>query len=121
MSNLGLLINGKWQEGSGPVLESTNPYTQERVWSATTANSDDVDHAISAARSAFVDWARTSFEQRVALVERFKEQLQTNTEALADAIGKETGKPLWESRTEVAAMIGKVGISIQAYNDRTGS
>ena len=121
MSNFGLLINGNWQKGSGPVLESTNPYTQELVWSAETANSDDVDRAVSAARSAFTSWARTSFDDRVALVERFKEQLQNSTEQLADAIGKETGKPLWESRTEVAAMIGKVGISVQAYNDRTGA
>lgn len=121
MSNTGLLINGEWRQGSGPVLESTNPYSKELVWSGATANSDDVDRAVSAARSAFAAWARTSFEERVALVERFKDQLQAKTEELADAIGKETGKPLWESRTEVAAMIGKVGISIQAYHDRTGS
>lgn len=121
MSNTGLLINGEWRQGSGPVLESTNPYSKELVWSGATANSDDVDRAVSAARSAFAAWARTSFEERVALVERFRDQLQAKTEELADAIGKETGKPLWESRTEVAAMIGKVGISIQAYHDRTGS
>jgi succinylglutamic semialdehyde dehydrogenase len=36
-------------------------------------------------------------------------------------IGRETGKPLWESRTEVATMVGKVDISVRAYHARTGS
>ncbi|OPX53958.1 N-succinylglutamate 5-semialdehyde dehydrogenase, partial [Oceanospirillum multiglobuliferum] len=39
---------------------------------------------------------------------------------MAHAIGRETGKPLWEARTEVAAMAAKVGISITAYHERTG-
>lgn len=120
MTTLSLMINGQWTEGAGLVFESTNPFTDELVWSGPSANSDDVEAAVSAARQAFAVWGRTSFEERVAVVERFKQQLQENTEALAAAIGEETGKPLWESRTEVAAMIGKVGISIQAYQDRTG-
>jgi succinylglutamic semialdehyde dehydrogenase len=53
-------------------------------------------------------------------VEAFGKELEANKERLAHQIGLETGKPLWESRTEVAAMIGKIGISINAYHDRTG-
>ncbi|NIF67404.1 succinylglutamate-semialdehyde dehydrogenase, partial [Burkholderia sp. Cy-647] len=41
-------------------------------------------------------------------------------EALAAAIGRETGKPLWEARTEVATMAAKVEISITSYHERTG-
>ncbi|MGL5285779.1 MAG: succinylglutamate-semialdehyde dehydrogenase, partial [Aeromonas sp.] len=33
----------------------------------------------------------------------------------------ETGKPLWETRTEVAAMQGKIAISIKAHSERTGT
>ncbi len=36
-------------------------------------------------------------------------------------IAEETGKALWESRTEVAAMIGKIAISKQAHQERTGT
>ncbi len=35
-------------------------------------------------------------------------------------IAKETGKPIWETRTEAAAMAGKIATSIRAYHDRTG-
>jgi acyl-CoA reductase-like NAD-dependent aldehyde dehydrogenase len=41
-------------------------------------------------------------------------------EALATLISRETSKPLWETRTEVQAMMGKAGISIEAYSERTG-
>jgi succinylglutamic semialdehyde dehydrogenase len=40
--------------------------------------------------------------------------------ALATLISRETSKPLWETRTEVQAMIGKAAISIEAYHERTG-
>ena len=50
-----------------------------------------------------------------------RDRLEAHKEELAHQIGLETGKPLWESRTEVAAMIGKIGISVKAYNDRTGT
>jgi succinylglutamic semialdehyde dehydrogenase len=41
-------------------------------------------------------------------------------ERLATLISRETSKPLWETRTEVQAMIGKAAISIEAYHERTG-
>jgi succinylglutamic semialdehyde dehydrogenase len=47
--------------------------------------------------------------------------LKTNTEQFAQVIAEETGKALWESRTEVAAMVGKIGISIKAHAERTGT
>src|SRR3546814_18671066 len=40
--------------------------------------------------------------------------------SLASLIAREVGKPLWEARTEVTAMIGKVELSIRAYAQRTG-
>ena len=40
-------------------------------------------------------------------------------ERFAELIARETGKPLWEARTEVAAVINKVEISVEAYAERT--
>ena len=40
-------------------------------------------------------------------------------EPFADLIARETGKPLWEARTEVEAVVNKVDISVAAYADRT--
>lgn len=120
MSQLGAFIAGQWHHCSGPSLSSHNPFNGELVWQANSANSDDVSRSVEAAREAFSSWGRTAFDERVALVEKFKECLQARSEELAIAIGKETGKPLWDARTEVGAMVGKVAISQQAYLDRTG-
>ena len=41
-----------------------------------------------------------------------------HAEVLAELISRETGKPLWEARTEVDAVVAKVDISVQAYAER---
>lgn len=115
-----LYINGLWLHGHGKPLESVQPVTGETVWDGISANVEDVDAAIREAREAFPGWARLTFEERQSVVEAFAAQLEENREELARQIGLETGKPLWEARTEVAAMIGKIAISVKAYKDRTG-
>lgn len=114
------LLGTEWQAGSGPLFQSIQPVSREVVWEGNAATIDDVNKAVRAARSAFPDWRRQSFDDRKAIVEAFGRQLEDHREDLAELIARETGKPLWESRTEIGAMIGKIAISIDAYNDRTG-
>ncbi|SFR45573.1 succinylglutamic semialdehyde dehydrogenase [Marinobacter gudaonensis] len=116
-----LFIDGLWLQGHGSVFESVQPVTGDTLWDGESANLEDVDAAVREARNAFLKWQRKSFAERQAVVEAFGELLETHKEELAHQIGLETGKPLWESRTEVAAMIGKIGISVKAYHDRTGT
>src|SRR5690554_6829501 len=115
-----LYINGLWIQGHGAPLESLQPVTGETVWDGNSASVEDVDAAVREARAAFADWKRKSVAGRQTVVEAFAGLLEAHKEELAHQIGLETGKPLWESRTEVAAMIGKVPISINGYNQRTG-
>ncbi|MDC0662491.1 succinylglutamate-semialdehyde dehydrogenase [Marinobacter sp. SS21] len=115
-----LYIHGLWLDGHGPALQSTQPVTGDTVWQGDGASVDDVDAAVRAARQAFPAWRRTPLAQRKRIVTAFGRQLEAHKEALARQIGLETGKPLWESRTEVAAMIGKIVISNQSYDERTG-
>ena len=115
-----LFIGGSWRPGQGDRLVSVQPVGGETVWEGPMAGQADVDTAVVAARDAFRAWRKVSLDERRGTIERFAQLLEQHKENLADAIGAETGKPLWESRTEVAAMIGKVAISIKAYGDRTG-
>ncbi len=114
------LIDGQWCSSRGPDFDSRNPVSGAVLWSGTEADADTVNAAVSAARQTFHGWKRTPLDERLALVQRFKEALENSHEDLAFTIGSETGKPLWESRTEVAAMIGKIDLSIKAYHERTG-
>ncbi|GAB7525508.1 succinylglutamate-semialdehyde dehydrogenase [Paraburkholderia sp. 2C] len=115
-----LLIDGSWTAGTGAAFASRDPGTNGIVWEGNGASADDVERAVMSARRAFAHWSATSFEARCAIARRFAALLSERKEALAATIGRETGKPLWEARTEVAAMAAKVDISIQAYHERTG-
>ncbi len=68
---------------------------------------DDVQAACAAARAAFYPWSHRPLAERIDVVQRFAALLETHKEALATLISRETSKPLWETRTEVQAMIGK--------------
>ena len=121
MSHAAQFINGQWVEGQGELFSSLNPAKNDVIWQASAADANQVDIAVNAAREAFYLWTDLSFEDRLAVVKRFAEQLTQNKEQLAEAIALETGKPLWETATEVGAMIGKVAISEKAYLERTGT
>ena len=115
-----LFIDGEWQSGSGPSFQSLNPCTQATLWKGNAANSHDIGRAIESARLALPEWSNTSFESREKIVKAFQSILKENQQALAEVIAMETGKPIWESLTEVNAMAGKIDLSIDAFHNRTG-
>lgn len=115
----GQYINGRWQKGNGTTLESINPAYGRLLWQGFNATEEEIKEASQAARHALHTWAATSFEQRAELMHAFSKQVEQRREELADLISQETGKPLWESHTEVNAVIGKINLSILAYKERT--
>lgn len=114
-------INGQWLAGEGKEMQSNNPANGEVIWQGKAALPAQVDAAVMAARNAQFDWFMLGFEGRQAIVEAYRAELEANKADLAEVIAQETGKPRWETATEVAAMIGKVGLSITAYHKRTGT
>jgi succinylglutamic semialdehyde dehydrogenase len=102
-------------------MHSLNPATGETLWTGSAADAAAIDAAFIRARVAFEAWCDTPFEIREALVLRFAALLQEHKNRLAEIIARETGKTLADSQGEMAAMIGKIAISIRAYHERTGS
>jgi succinylglutamic semialdehyde dehydrogenase len=117
----GQLINGQWQAGHGAQFASVNPANNQVVWQGNGADAEQVDAAVKAARVAFYQWSALPLAGRLKIVQAFADQLTTNSEIMARLIAEETGKALWESRTEVGAMTGKIAISIRAHEERTGT
>jgi succinylglutamic semialdehyde dehydrogenase len=97
-------------------LTSHEPATGELLWNGTAG---DVDAEVAAARVAQPAWAALAMTSRVEVLRRFASRLTSDGEPLADLIARETGKPLWEARTEVESVAAKVEISIKAYTERT--
>lgn len=96
---------------------SYEPATGAELWRAPVGN---VDEAVERARRAWPAWAAKPLATRIELCRRFANEVRKEAENMADLIARETGKPLWEARTEVEAVINKVDISVTAYADRTG-
>lgn len=116
-----LLIGGEWRVGRGDRLVSTNPATGAVVFEGAGASADDAALAVAAARKAWLGWADAGLDARIEVVRRYKAILQERADVIARAISEETGKPLWETKTEIGSMAGKVDISIRAVTERTGS
>ena len=96
---------------------STEPATGNQIWRGKAGNVDAVmERALAAKRG----WGRESVSRRMEFMRRFANQVLKHAEPFAELIARETGKPLWEARTEVEAVKNKVEISITAYLERTG-
>jgi len=120
MINNACYINGQWILGRGKEFSSINPADSSVEWQGRAADSEQVIEAAEAARNALDAWMDLGYEKRAEIVCQYAELLKDNTQALAEMISREMGKPLWDSLTEVGAMVGKIALSEKAYQQRSG-
>jgi succinylglutamic semialdehyde dehydrogenase len=111
-------IDGHARPGTGEPFASLDPAEGSVVWRGNAASKADVDAACRCARRAYPTWENTSLEHRAEHLRAFARVLETSTAPLAETISRETGKPLWESRTELQSMVAKIEISIAAHAAR---
>ncbi|QIK95456.1 succinylglutamate-semialdehyde dehydrogenase [Sphingomonas sp. HDW15A] len=97
---------------------STEPATGGEIWSGETG---DAAAEVATARAAWPAWAAHSLSYRIEALRRFANEVRSREQTFADLIARETGKPFWEARTEIASVINKVEISANAYLERTPS
>ena len=116
-------IAGQWRPGSNDanLIESKNPATGDIIWAGYSAQQSDVDDAMQAAHQTFPAWARLGVDERIKLLRNYQEVIKQRQDEIGLTISDETGKQRWEAKTEVATMIGKVDLSIAAYEQRTGT
>jgi succinylglutamic semialdehyde dehydrogenase len=79
---------------------------------------DHIDSVISSASKGFETWKKLSFEERIGYLKKYQEIVRLKKEEIAMALALEVGKPLWEARTEAAALDSKVSVTITDSYDR---
>lgn len=99
------------------VLISIEPASGEEMWRGPVS---DIDAAVAAARRAWAPWAGRALTERIEVLRAFSNTVRRDGDMLAELIAREAGKPLWEARTEVDAVVAKVDIAVGAYAERTG-
>ncbi len=97
-------------------LLSFEPATGAQIWSGPVG---DAAAEVAAARAAWPEWAAQAVMFRVETLRRFANIVRAREQDFADLIARETGKPFWEAKTEVGAVINKVEISVDALGERT--
>ncbi len=99
----GNYIGGDWVETSGGWVEGRDPATGELVSRTARATTQDLGHAVEAAREAFDSgaWSSKRPSDRAKVLREITERLRAGTESLAVLLTLETGKPLADSRGEL--------------------
>jgi len=101
------LIGGKPVSGKSELESRISPATGSKIFSWQGVSSSEVDEAVSIARHCLIssDWAKSTGRDRSRILRRASQIMETRCESIAQVITLETGKPIRESRGEVAAMV----------------
>ena len=96
-------LNGEWVGAdSGAVFEVTNPATGAVLARVPDMLEGEARRAIEAAAAAWPAWAAKTAKERAVVLRKWYELIMANQEDLAVIMTSEQGKPLSESRGEVA-------------------
>lgn len=87
-------INGDWQSPStNDTIDVINPANSALCAQTPSANIEDVDKAIAAAKNAFVSWSATTSAERSQLIIAIADEMQHRKEDLTSAISTSMGCP----------------------------
>jgi succinate-semialdehyde dehydrogenase/glutarate-semialdehyde dehydrogenase len=108
ISNKGLLksgayVNGKWIDSdTGTTYPVNNPATGELLAECASCGTAETRRAIEAAEAAMPAWRKRSAKDRAGILRKWFNLMMENQEDLARIMTAEQGKPLAESRGEIA-------------------
>ncbi|WP_136247749.1 NAD-dependent succinate-semialdehyde dehydrogenase [Halomonas borealis] len=94
-------IAGQWRDAERRFAV-TDPATGETLAEVPDLDADDAREAVAAAEATWPAWRQQTAKQRATLLRRWFDAIMTHQESLARLMTLEQGKPLTESRGEVA-------------------
>lgn len=99
-------------------IKKTSPSdTDSKLWKCPI-HYPHVDNVLDSSVEGHKLWRKTDLDERIQKLKNFQEVVQGKADQFAEAISLEMGKPLWEAKTEAAALAGKVKVTIEDSLDR---
>ena len=95
-------VNGQWTTEGTASFEVMNPANGETLATVADGNVIMTKKAIKAADRAFKLWSKTTAKYRASILEKWNDLIIAHSDELADIMTLECGKPLAESKGEVA-------------------
>ena len=118
-------ILGNYYDGAFNLPATTGPFAVENIikracpadtglnlWE-TPVDYRDVDRVVESAIAGFKTWKKLTQEDRNNYIRVYQAEVKKRQEEIALAIAYETGKPLWDSRTEAASIVSKVNVTLE--------
>jgi succinate-semialdehyde dehydrogenase/glutarate-semialdehyde dehydrogenase len=97
-----LFIDGAWRSAADAGRVTINdPATGEFVGSSALAGREDVDIAVAAAGRALPLWSAVHANERAKILHRASDLIAERVDAIADALTREQGKPIPDSKKEI--------------------
>ncbi|HET8692070.1 MAG TPA: NAD-dependent succinate-semialdehyde dehydrogenase [Steroidobacteraceae bacterium] len=96
-------VDGAWCDAAGgATLPVRNPATGDALGTVPAFGAADTEKAVAAAHRSFPAWAATTAKERAVLLRRWHDLVMLNAADLAKLMTAEQGKPLAESKGEIA-------------------
>ncbi len=96
-------VNGQWADAdSGETIEVTNPVDNSVIGTVPRMGAAETRRAIEAAEVAQKEWRKLTGKERATILRKWFNLMMENQEDLAILMTTEQGKPLSESRGEIA-------------------
>lgn len=111
---LGDYINGEFvtsEERSGIIDDKSPADLNDHIMDVPFLY-DNVDKACHIAKNEYPKWARKTQLERNECLNRLKELFINHESEMAEAIARDTGKPLWEAMTEAKALSQKIDVTL---------
>jgi len=100
-------VNGQWRDASsGLSISVLNPATQHKLGTVPSLSKEEIVATVDAAHVAQPAWAAKTAKERAVLLRRWHDLMMANQDDLATLMTAEQGKPLAESKGEIAYAAG---------------
>ncbi|MBO0927523.1 aldehyde dehydrogenase family protein [Staphylococcus sp. 30400_3112M30941] len=88
-------INGEWVDSnSNETIEVINPATEEVIGKVAKGNKEDVDKAVEAADSVYLEFRHMPVKERQELLDKIVKEYENRKDDIVQAITDELGAPL---------------------------
>ncbi|MBO9576341.1 MAG: succinylglutamate-semialdehyde dehydrogenase [Sphingobium sp.] len=99
------------------TLQSYEPATGALLWEGQVS---DVVAEIASVEREWPAWAGLPLVSRIESIRRFANSVRGHEEKFADLIARETGRPIWDAKAEVHALVMQVDLAVGAISERAG-
>lgn len=94
------------------MLSIISPATEALIREVTEDSPTAIQHKAKQARQAQAAWAARPLDERIGVIQRFRELLEDQQQPLASTLTDETGKPISQAMAEINATLGRIDFFI---------